>query len=234
MPGEGGPLTRISKAPGKHAAVLSPDERYIADVYSYTNKPPDLYVQENRPQQELEAPDHFALARIQPVRVAGSADRDGSGARRRQGSGAPLQARQLHDGRPGGDLRARLRLSAERGSQVVQLLPRVHVPPHPDGARLPGARRGLSRLRRLRPRLAHRGLPAHGRQGSRRYRGCREVRRRAVRRRSQEDRPLRRQLRRLHHADGDVHRSPTSSPPARRCVRSPIGRPTTTATRRTF
>ena len=53
MPGDGGPLTRISKAPGKHTAVLSPDERWIADVYSYTNKPPDLYVQENRPQQDL-------------------------------------------------------------------------------------------------------------------------------------------------------------------------------------
>ena len=53
MPGNGGPLTRISKAPGKHTAVLSPDEGFIADVYSYSNKPPDLYVQENRPQQDL-------------------------------------------------------------------------------------------------------------------------------------------------------------------------------------
>jgi dipeptidyl aminopeptidase/acylaminoacyl peptidase len=53
MPGEGGAMTRISKAPGKHTAVLSPDEKWIADVYSYTNKPPELYVQENRPQQDL-------------------------------------------------------------------------------------------------------------------------------------------------------------------------------------
>jgi dipeptidyl aminopeptidase/acylaminoacyl peptidase len=53
MPGEGGPLTRISKTPGKHATTLSPDEHWIADIYSYTNKPPDLYVQENRPQQDL-------------------------------------------------------------------------------------------------------------------------------------------------------------------------------------
>jgi dipeptidyl aminopeptidase/acylaminoacyl peptidase len=53
MPGDGGALTRISKAPGKHAAVLSPDERSIADLYSYSNKPPDLYVQENRPQEDL-------------------------------------------------------------------------------------------------------------------------------------------------------------------------------------
>lgn len=53
LPGDGGPLTRISKAPGKHTAVLSPDERWIADVYSYSNKPPDLYIQENRPRQDL-------------------------------------------------------------------------------------------------------------------------------------------------------------------------------------
>jgi dipeptidyl aminopeptidase/acylaminoacyl peptidase len=53
MAGDGGPLTRISKAPGKHTAVLSPDEGWIADVYSYSNKPPDLYVQENKPQQDL-------------------------------------------------------------------------------------------------------------------------------------------------------------------------------------
>jgi dipeptidyl aminopeptidase/acylaminoacyl peptidase len=49
MPGEGGPLTRLTAAPGKHAGVVSPDGRWIADVYSYTNKPPELYVQEARP-----------------------------------------------------------------------------------------------------------------------------------------------------------------------------------------
>jgi dipeptidyl aminopeptidase/acylaminoacyl peptidase len=54
MPAGGGPLTRISKAPGKHAAVLSPDEHWIADVYSYSNRPPELYVQENRPGQDLQ------------------------------------------------------------------------------------------------------------------------------------------------------------------------------------
>jgi dipeptidyl aminopeptidase/acylaminoacyl peptidase len=53
MPAEGGSLTRISQTPGKHATTLSPDEHWIADIYSYTNKPPDLYVQENRAQQDL-------------------------------------------------------------------------------------------------------------------------------------------------------------------------------------
>jgi dipeptidyl aminopeptidase/acylaminoacyl peptidase len=50
MGGDGGPLTRITQEPGKHAATLSPDERFIADIYSYTNKPPELYVRENQPE----------------------------------------------------------------------------------------------------------------------------------------------------------------------------------------
>ena len=50
MPAEGGPLTRLTAAPGRHSAVVSPDDASIADIYSYTNKPPELYVQENRAQ----------------------------------------------------------------------------------------------------------------------------------------------------------------------------------------
>ena len=46
----GGPRTRITKDVGSHAGVWSPDERWIADVYSYTTKPPEVYVQESRPQ----------------------------------------------------------------------------------------------------------------------------------------------------------------------------------------
>ncbi|MGO9010601.1 MAG: alpha/beta fold hydrolase [Bryobacteraceae bacterium] len=49
MSGEGGPLTRLTGPPGKHITTVSPDDRWIADLYSYTNQPPDLYVQENRP-----------------------------------------------------------------------------------------------------------------------------------------------------------------------------------------
>ena len=63
-----------------------------------------------------QAPHHFALARVRAVRLAGPAHRDGARARRHQGPGAPVQARQLQEGRPRGDLRPRLRLSAERGS----------------------------------------------------------------------------------------------------------------------
>ena len=48
MGGNGGALTRLTAAPGGHAAVPSPDDRWLADVYSYTNRPPELYVQECR------------------------------------------------------------------------------------------------------------------------------------------------------------------------------------------
>jgi dipeptidyl aminopeptidase/acylaminoacyl peptidase len=49
MDGNGGDLTRVTKAPGKHTTTISPDDKWVADIYSYTNKPPDVYVQENRP-----------------------------------------------------------------------------------------------------------------------------------------------------------------------------------------
>ncbi len=49
MSADGGPLTRITQEPGKHVTTLSPDEHWIADIYSYTNKPPELYIRENDP-----------------------------------------------------------------------------------------------------------------------------------------------------------------------------------------
>lgn len=49
MPAEGGARTRITTLPGNHHATLSPDEKWIADVYSYTNKPPELFIMENKP-----------------------------------------------------------------------------------------------------------------------------------------------------------------------------------------
>lgn len=53
MDGDGGPLTRLTQAAGKHTTTLSPDEKWLADIYSYTNKPPDLFVQENRALADL-------------------------------------------------------------------------------------------------------------------------------------------------------------------------------------
>lgn len=48
MSAEGGARTRLTTAPGGHSCVPSPDDRWFADIYSYTNKPPELYVQEAR------------------------------------------------------------------------------------------------------------------------------------------------------------------------------------------
>jgi dipeptidyl aminopeptidase/acylaminoacyl peptidase len=41
---EGGPRTRITTATGAHAPEISPDETMIGDVFSYTTKPPEVYV----------------------------------------------------------------------------------------------------------------------------------------------------------------------------------------------
>lgn len=46
MSADGGARTRLTSLPGGHNCVLSPDDRWFADIYSYTNKPPELYVQE--------------------------------------------------------------------------------------------------------------------------------------------------------------------------------------------
>jgi len=48
MSADGGPRTKLTSSPGSHTCVPSPDDRWFADVYSYTNKPPELYTQEAR------------------------------------------------------------------------------------------------------------------------------------------------------------------------------------------
>jgi dipeptidyl aminopeptidase/acylaminoacyl peptidase len=47
MPAAGGAKTRLTTAAGNHRATLSPDEKWFAVLYSYTNKPPELFVQAN-------------------------------------------------------------------------------------------------------------------------------------------------------------------------------------------
>ena len=47
MPVTGGPRTRVTAASGSHAVVPSPDGRWLADVHSFVNRPPELYVQAN-------------------------------------------------------------------------------------------------------------------------------------------------------------------------------------------
>src|SRR5581483_8924684 len=45
----GGPRTRITTLPGGHHVILSRDEKYLADVSSYVNRPPEIYTGENKP-----------------------------------------------------------------------------------------------------------------------------------------------------------------------------------------
>jgi dipeptidyl aminopeptidase/acylaminoacyl peptidase len=49
MPLSGGTRTRITERPGSHQTVVSPDEKTLAIVYSYTNQPPELYLMDNAP-----------------------------------------------------------------------------------------------------------------------------------------------------------------------------------------
>ena len=48
MSAAGGTRTKLTTLPGGHSCVPSPDEAWFADVYSYTNKPPELFAQETR------------------------------------------------------------------------------------------------------------------------------------------------------------------------------------------
>ncbi|MEP6618592.1 MAG: prolyl oligopeptidase family serine peptidase [bacterium] len=47
MPVGGGGRGRVTSASGGHAAVVSPDGKWLADVYSFTNQPPELYLLPN-------------------------------------------------------------------------------------------------------------------------------------------------------------------------------------------
>ncbi|MGZ8844988.1 MAG: prolyl oligopeptidase family serine peptidase [Pyrinomonadaceae bacterium] len=57
----GGPRTQITGLPGLNQVDISPDESTLADVRSYSNKPPELYLLQNQPMDEKES------ASIKPV-----------------------------------------------------------------------------------------------------------------------------------------------------------------------
>jgi dipeptidyl aminopeptidase/acylaminoacyl peptidase len=44
MPVGGGAIVKLTSEPGWHNAEIAPDAKTLADIYSYTNKPPELYV----------------------------------------------------------------------------------------------------------------------------------------------------------------------------------------------
>lgn len=48
MPVEGGARTRITSMPGNNDCEISPDEAMLAIIRSFSNKPPELYLAENR------------------------------------------------------------------------------------------------------------------------------------------------------------------------------------------
>jgi dipeptidyl aminopeptidase/acylaminoacyl peptidase len=52
---EGGARTRLTTMPGNNQVELSPDEHTLAVVRSYTNRPPELYLQPNRPAAATDA-----------------------------------------------------------------------------------------------------------------------------------------------------------------------------------
>lgn len=49
MPVAGGPRQAITTAHGGHSATFSPDQEWIADLFSTANRPPELFLQRNRP-----------------------------------------------------------------------------------------------------------------------------------------------------------------------------------------
>ena len=53
MPVGGGAMQKITSRVGEHAGVVSPDGQLVADVYSYVNRPPDLYLLRNQPGAEM-------------------------------------------------------------------------------------------------------------------------------------------------------------------------------------
>ena len=61
MPIDGGARTQITGLTGQNQVDISPDETMLADVRSYSNKPPELYLLPNKPMDEK------ASATIKPV-----------------------------------------------------------------------------------------------------------------------------------------------------------------------
>jgi dipeptidyl aminopeptidase/acylaminoacyl peptidase len=97
MPLTGGARTRLTAVPGNNEANISPDERMLAIVRSYSNKPPELYLAASAPMSDAKQvttsplPEFFTHNWIEPPIVAVKA-RDG----------ATVQARLYKPARPNG------------------------------------------------------------------------------------------------------------------------------------
>ncbi|HHM21973.1 MAG TPA: S9 family peptidase [Bacteroidetes bacterium] len=53
-PSAGGEMVRITYQPGNHQVFISPDEKWLAIRYSYSNKPWELFLMPNRPEAIME------------------------------------------------------------------------------------------------------------------------------------------------------------------------------------
>ena len=77
MPTSGGARTRLTTMPGNNQVDISPDERTLAVVRSYSNRPPELFLQPNRPAavQTAQAPSAPAQTRRPRPRPTRQPDR---------------------------------------------------------------------------------------------------------------------------------------------------------------
>ena len=150
MPITGGRRTPATRLEGNNDVDVSPDDTMLADVRSYSNKPPELYIFLNqsigsdKPVTTSPIPEFFTYNWIDPPIVNFKA-RDGATV-----LWATLQACELQRGRPRRAVRSRRGLFAERASMVEPVLPRIHVSSPADGAWLRRSGHRLSRQRRLR------------------------------------------------------------------------------------
>ncbi len=56
----GGKMEQLTSFTGAHLVSLSPDEKWLASLYSYSNKPWELYIQENKPGAKPQQVTHLA------------------------------------------------------------------------------------------------------------------------------------------------------------------------------
>ncbi|CAN5733176.1 prolyl oligopeptidase family serine peptidase [soil metagenome] len=53
MPVTGGERVKVTRRTGRHEATLSPDAEWLANVHSFANRPPELYLMRNAPGAEM-------------------------------------------------------------------------------------------------------------------------------------------------------------------------------------
>ena len=179
---------------------------WFADIYSYTNKPPELYVQETRAGAAAKkltsspAPDFWDYPWLDAPIV------QVPGARWSDAAGPVLQARQFPPRRAGGGVRAWRGLSAERASLVVVDYAHEYLFHH-----------FLMERGYMVIDVDYRGSAGYGRDWRTaiyRHMGGKDLDDNvdaarwlvsAAGRGSEAARHLWRQLRRIYHSDGDVH-----------------------------